>query len=813
MAYEFLSCTSCGASLEPDAVCLACLLGEALVAEDSQSGEKVESSFGDFASPTAGVFGKYILRRKLGEGGMGVIWEAEDTTLRRVVALKMIRGFAFSSDVEKRRFQTEASAVAQLDHPNIVPIYEVGDIDEQPYFTMKLLDGGTLTQHLKDGAMKARNAVGIMEKLARAIHHAHQRGVLHRDLKPDNVLFDKSGEPYLTDFGLAKLLDSSSGLTLTHAHIGTPQYMSPEQARGRASDITAASDVWAAGALFYHMLTGRIPFPGTSSGEILHRVANEAPAAMQSSAMPVDKELETLCRRCLKRDPAQRLGSAEELADELRRWLDGEPIRSKRWKKRYLWRVAAGAAVLSSVVAASMHLSSINEIESSAEVSTVGNIMDGDIIHLCNQDDSYKKQTDHLWLVVLPEELKMWGITGETNPADKNRTDRRSFALTAAWEQAKELAGQWRIRKIDSNGGPLKYGDMVYVINRQSYGSALDIADGVYPSLQQGSDLDIPVFITGAKGRQKNGDPQTACSASWILRADTTGNATADGELVDITKPLSFESGYEKGYFLKAHGWLRDIKGEVRKDIDYAMIFAAPPGKGDRDRGTGQWEVKLFHETRKSRAAAPNVVTMGDAIGLQNMANQEYLNTCGYVSKTSFGNHLPTQNLHVFTSEILNEDGYPFGTWAIESAEGKAEGTPLCYGDVVHLENKYPDAGWLDSCGLVKSFESFAEFASRQQAFVSTSKQYRHADGTDQWTVLDENGQASGDPVELQDQILLKSRFGEEGGYLNAMGKVSGRSEFPDSYFQRVSSLVFVGHPGEPRKEDFWRVVDLSKTR
>ena len=201
---------------------------------------------------------------------MGVVWEAEDTSLGRTVALKMIRGFAFSTDGEKQRFHAEAKAVAQLDHPDIVPIYEVGEIEDQPYFTMKLLEGGTLSQHLQDGPLGARDASVIMEKVARAIHHAHERGVLHRDIKPNNVLIDAVSEPYLADFGLAKLLDSSTGLTLNHAHVGTPQYMSPEQAWGSASDITPASDVWAAGALFYHMLAGRIPFPGTSSGEILY---------------------------------------------------------------------------------------------------------------------------------------------------------------------------------------------------------------------------------------------------------------------------------------------------------------------------------------------------------------------------------------------------------------------------------------------------------------------------------------------------------------------------------------------------------------
>lgn len=354
-----IPCPSCGHPLEPDGECLACAFSGALAA-DSSDPDGTTSSFGKFAPLEPGGFGRYALKTKRGEGGMGVVWEAEDSQLRRMVALKAIRGFAFASETEKKRFRSEAAAVAQLDHPHIVPVYDVAEYDGQPFFTMKLLTGGSLSDRLANGPLSSREAALLMEKVARAIHHAHERGVLHRDLKPDNILFDDQGEPYLSDFGLAKLVDSNVHLTRASAHLGTPHYMSPEQARGTPDKICTASDVWGAGAMLYHMLTGRHPFPGTSPGEIFDRVANEDPVPMDYCLKKKDRPLETLCLRCLAKNPEDRLASAKVFADELRRWLANEPIHTRRiapggsalrWAGKFPRRIGAGIALASALVA------------------------------------------------------------------------------------------------------------------------------------------------------------------------------------------------------------------------------------------------------------------------------------------------------------------------------------------------------------------------------------------------------------------------------------------------------------------------------
>jgi len=275
-------------------------------------------------------FGEYELLTEVAHGGMGVVYRARQLRVNRTVALKMIRAGHLASPLALERFKNEAEAAAQLAHPNIVPIYEVGDQDGIQYFSMKLLEGGNLAQWnaacpRRDAAW-LRRAARMVATIARAVHYAHQHGILHRDLKPANILLDEHEQPHVTDFGLAKSATREMNLTHSLATIGTPSYMAPEQVAGKSRYLTTAADVYGLGTILYELMTGRPPFSGTSEMEVLRRVLDTEPERPQILCPAVDRDLQTICLKCLEKEPHLRYSSAEALARELDLWVAGEPI-------------------------------------------------------------------------------------------------------------------------------------------------------------------------------------------------------------------------------------------------------------------------------------------------------------------------------------------------------------------------------------------------------------------------------------------------------------------------------------------------------
>jgi formylglycine-generating enzyme required for sulfatase activity len=275
------------------------------------------------------LVGDHEILEEIGRGGMGVVYRARHRRLGRIVALKMIRAGQVASQAELARFRGEAELAATLDHPNIVPLFEVGEHQGQPFFSMKLVAGGTLTQHLPRYRSDSRSTAALVATVAKAVHHAHQRGTLHRDLKPGNVLLDETGQPHVADFGLARHLGSKAWLTQSGALVGTPSYMAPEQAAGKTSQLTTAIDVYALGAILYECLTEKPPFVGETALDTLLLVQTQEPVPPSRLQPGVPADLEIICLKCLIKEPGHRYGSALELAEDLERWQAGEPIRAR----------------------------------------------------------------------------------------------------------------------------------------------------------------------------------------------------------------------------------------------------------------------------------------------------------------------------------------------------------------------------------------------------------------------------------------------------------------------------------------------------
>ncbi len=330
------NCPDCGQPLgkgvRPE-FCPICLLGEAAETED----------FEPYLPDEVRVIGDYELLEEVARGGMGVVFRARQQSLGRIVAVKLMLGGDFASEEARTRFRGEAAAAARIQHPNIVAIHEIGEHEGQPYFSMDFIEGQTLAERVMTGPLPALEAARYLARVAAAVDHAHRQGVLHRDLKPSNVMVDQLDEPRVTDFGLAKQLHGTSAVTMTGAMVGSPSYAAPEQVRGEGSAVGVGADIYALGALLYHLLTGRPPFQGGTVQAVLHQVLETDPIPPRVLNPSVPADLETVCLKCLEKESVRRYATAREVVEELGRFLGGEPVHARplgwagrlsRWARR-----------------------------------------------------------------------------------------------------------------------------------------------------------------------------------------------------------------------------------------------------------------------------------------------------------------------------------------------------------------------------------------------------------------------------------------------------------------------------------------------
>src|SRR6266567_4025609 len=359
-------CRKCGAKIfsdAPEALCARCVLKSALsgladasVARGGDPGRVDDSTRVETDAAAAGhnkktaraaellgELGDYELLEEVGRGGQGVVFRARQKSLNRTVALKVISLGQWASKAHLKRFRLEAEAAAHLEHPGIVPIHEVGERDGSCYFSMKFIEGGQLDEVARREPIPIRRAVELIAKVARTVHYAHEHGILHRDIKPGNILLDAKGEPHLTDFGLARLVESESTVTRTLEVLGTPSYMAPEQAVGNNAAIGSVTDVYGLGAVLYQLLTGQPPFAGGATYETIKLLLDTEPKKPRLLNPKIDRDLSTICLKCLEKDPKRRYSSALALAEDLERWLKYEPIvarhtgivaRGRKWVQR-----------------------------------------------------------------------------------------------------------------------------------------------------------------------------------------------------------------------------------------------------------------------------------------------------------------------------------------------------------------------------------------------------------------------------------------------------------------------------------------------
>jgi serine/threonine protein kinase/Tfp pilus assembly protein PilF len=364
-------CVRCGAKISGDGtqeVCPACLLQAGLgstadesVAEVADPGRvqdvrAVDTKRAARPAKVLGDFGDYELLEEIGRGGQGVVYRAHQKSLNRTVALKVIVLGPWTTEAHLKRFRREAEAAAKLEHPNIVPIHEVGEEYGQCYFSMNFIEGCQLDEVVRHMPMSIRQAAELIAKVARTVHYAHEHGILHRDIKPGNILLDAQAEPHLTDFGLARLVESESTVTRTLEVMGTPSYMAPEQAAGEHTKVSKATDVYGVGAVLYQLLTGHPPFAGGTSYQTIRLLLDTEPRQPRLWNRKIDRDLSTICLKCLEKDPKRRYSSALALAEDLEHWLKHEPIQAKPSRffarsRKWVQRKPAIAALIAALVA------------------------------------------------------------------------------------------------------------------------------------------------------------------------------------------------------------------------------------------------------------------------------------------------------------------------------------------------------------------------------------------------------------------------------------------------------------------------------
>lgn len=478
----FLTCATCGSvmSIEaPEGLCVRCLLGAVLVPE-------TQRELDPLASPSEMLlarrhFGAYELLEEIGRGGMGIVFKARQSRPDRLVALKVVASGELSSPQLIERFRREAEAAGGLNHPNLVSIHEVGVQGGWPYFSMRLVDGPTLSAANQRERFTPLRSAQIVQKAALAVQYAHEHGVLHRDLKPGNVMLDAEGEPHITDFGLAKVAGHESQLTATHAVLGTPSYMAPELASGSIKSVTTATDTYGLGAILYELLTGQPPFRGETALETVRKVVDTEPVPLRRWVPSLDVNLETICLKCLQKDPKRRYASAAALAEDLGRWMEHKPIHARAtpvWERLMLWArrrptlAMAGGVIVVLMMAVLLISTRLNLRLSKANIQAERDhyFRTLSVAQKLSEDGQLTRSIQTL--LTCPENLRgwewgwqMWTCHPETLTLETGETNLASLQMTADGKCLVTLSRSGRLRMWDLAARALQ-GEVPEVTNR-----------------------------------------------------------------------------------------------------------------------------------------------------------------------------------------------------------------------------------------------------------------------------------------------------------------------------------------------------------